>query len=492
MATTPTNIPLIPAPTDYTAADFDACLVAVQNAMSTAFPQWTDYNRAAAGNNVLRAFCHLADIVTKYQNDQGREAGWATVKRRRNAIALGRGVGIRLKGISAATVDLTFSIPAALTRDVLIPRGTRVSTSGQETALEFFTTADARILAGATSVIVSARNAKPRAETLTSTGLPDQRLPTAFLGFVEGSAVVTIASDICVPVSNFFASGPTSKHYMVLVDEEDRFSPLFGNGTNGAVPAVGDVDIAYETGGGAGGNAGVGTIDALVSTLFDTGGNAINASVTNVSAAAGGSDRETVEQARRRVPGAIRALTRTVAREDFEIVALGVPGVARSMMLTTDEDATVLDNHGQLVIVPVGGGAPSTTLKDQVKAEVTTVFPTMLTFKVDMTDPTYLTVNVSCQVKKRPNFTNTQVEANITAALTAFFAIQDADGAPNPAIDFGQNLTDGLLAWSDIFAAVRGATGVQRVEEDTFVPADDVVVTKKQFPVLGTVTVTFL
>jgi hypothetical protein len=55
-------------------------------------------------------------------------------------------------------------------------------------------------------------------------------------------------------------------------------------------------------------------------------------------AASGGADRQTVASAKLLAPESLRTVTRTVTREDFEINARRVSGVARALMLTSNED----------------------------------------------------------------------------------------------------------------------------------------------------------
>ncbi len=495
MSTQPSNIPILPSPQDYTAADFDACAEALQNDVNQAFPEWTDFNRASPGNVLLLAFCYVLDILTKYQNDQARECFIATVRRRRNMLAHARGLGIRLKGISAASADLTFTLPVALGQDVIIPAGTKITTAGLEEVIEFFTVAELRIVATTLTGVVSAENAEPREETVVSDGTASQEFRTSFTGYIEGSTTFEHQGVEWVQVPDFFFSGPTSKHFTVRVDEEDRLFVVTGNGVNGQIPAQGNITLGYKTGGGSRGNVQANAITVLGTALFDIGGNAANATVTNLAAATGGADRESVEQARRRIPGQLRAKSRTVSREDFEINGLAVPGVARTMMLTTDEDPTVPDNTGDLLILAASDppSVPaSAALKAAVLAQVTVVFPTMVTFVVNVVDPTLKTINIVADVKVKAGFTTAQVTANINAALQAFFALQDANGAPNIEVDFGANLVDNLVPFSDLFNAVRDAAGVERVDKSTFLPAAETTLTLREFPKLGTVTVGFL
>ena len=95
-------------------------------------------------------------------------------------------------------------------------------------------------------------------------------------------------------------------------------------------------------------------------------------------------------------------------------------------------------------------------------------------------------------VKAKTGFSTATVEANINAALTAYFALLDANGSPNTQVDFGANLIDNLVPFSDLLKTVAGAAGVQRVDEDTFTPANNVAIPLRGFPQLGTVTVSFI
>ena len=124
-------------------------------------------------------------------------------------------------------------------------------------------------------------------------------------------------------VSDFFASGPDDMHYVL-----DRFSGevRFGDGRNGRIPVAnpahpGDniVAVWYRAGGSAAGNVGAGTVTSLQTAAFGV------ASVTNLAAASGGADAETVAQAKVRAPAVLKAGGRAVTAEDFETIALQTP-----------------------------------------------------------------------------------------------------------------------------------------------------------------------
>ena len=117
-------------------------------------------------------------------------------------------------------------------------------------------------------------------------------------------------------VESFFESGPRSRHYM-LDYQSGRIR--FGDGRKGMIPPEGQNTIvarSYLIGGGSRGNVNPGTLTQLTRAL------AYVAGVANPLPATGGSDRETVDEAKERAPYTIKSRDRAVTTEDFEMLAL--------------------------------------------------------------------------------------------------------------------------------------------------------------------------
>jgi predicted phage baseplate assembly protein len=117
-------------------------------------------------------------------------------------------------------------------------------------------------------------------------------------------------------VDSFFASQPRSRHYTL-----DYISGIvqFGDGRRGMVPPEGKSSIvakSYRIGGGALGNVNPNTLTSLGRALAYIEG------VTNPLPATGGSDRETIEEAKARAPYTIKSRDRAVTTEDYEMLAL--------------------------------------------------------------------------------------------------------------------------------------------------------------------------
>lgn len=486
---------------DYTDKDFDALRARLRNLITGVFPTWTDADTANFGNILVELFAFVGDVLTKYQDNQAGEAFVATATQRRNLLALAKLVGFRARGQTASTVELMLTISTPPTGSVVIPAGDVARTEQIVDPVRFQTLADVTWDPGVGgSRTVVAENSEPRQETFTSTGLANQEVRPVGTPWLDGSETVTDATGSWTFVDDFLSSTSTSRHFTVVVDQDDRATIRFGNGVNGQVP-VGTITVVYKVGGGArGSRVEAGTVRRLEGVYTDSLGNPVTIQVTNAEPSSLALDRQTIEQIRQLVPTQNRVMTRTVAREDFEINALRVAGVARALMLTSDQDDAVAENSGILFVVPTGGGNPTNLLKEQVLEMVTVTYPCTLTFDVTVSNPIYMTVDVTAKVWLRAGAVASTTRAAILSALQSAFAIENADGVPTPGIDFGYNIRDangdpdGTIAWSDVFNVIRDAAGVRKVDAgpDGLLlngVRDDLAIAVREFPQLGVVSI---
>jgi len=146
-------------------------------------------------------------------------------------------------------------------------------------------------------------------------------------------------------VNNFYASDANSRHY-VMEPASGKIS--FGDGTRGMVPPIGKDNILctmYQTGGGVQGNVDIGKITQLKFALpyID--------SVTNVLPAAGGTDAETLDEIKERVPFMLKHRDRAVTTEDFQWLLQEAPGEIAISKCIPSHDSTS-SGKVTLIIVP--------------------------------------------------------------------------------------------------------------------------------------------
>jgi len=489
---------ILPPSVDYTDKDFDALRARLIALVRSAFPDWSDFSVASFGNLLIEMYAFVGDVITYYLDAQARESRLSTATQRKNVIALARMLGFRVQGARAAraTVRLSLAEPAAAT--VTLPAATIVRTQEVTAAVRFQLLAPAVFTPGTRSVETIAECSESHTQLFDSRGLASLDLPLDRTPYLDASVYAAAGNGAYNEVESLLGSGPNDRHFVVLVDQNDRATLRFGSGVNGA-PPTGTINVQYKTGGGALGNVDANRLVVVEGVFVDATGRAVRVTATNPAPAEGGTDRQTVASAKQLAPESLRALTRSVAREDFEIHARAVPGLARALMLTSNEDRSIPENSGVLYVVPENGGLPTPALKNIVRRQVTEVYPCTLTFQVSVQDPVYRFVDVEARIFLRQGASPGVVRDAVRANLHEMFRITRADGTPNTLIDFGFNVRDaegnpdGEVAWSDVLDVIRDTAGVRKLGDGPFdlklngLPAD-VKLALKEFPVLRNVT----
>jgi hypothetical protein len=485
-------VALLTASPDYSSRDFDALRARLISLVKSTFPEWTDFDVASFGNILLEMFAFVGDVTSFYLDGLARESRLSTATQRRNVIALAKMLGYRLPGASAATAEVEFTLDRSTAGAVTIPAGTSVRTEEVTEPVRFQLLTTATIAAGQRTALGVVEHSAAHTQLFDARGREDLEVPLDGVPYLDGSLQVSTAQGAFTEVPTFLNSSPNDRHFVVSVDQNDRATVRFGRGANGLPPA-GTITFKYKTGGGAAGNVEAGRITVLEGAYRDAFGNPVQLTVRNPAPASGGLERQTVAAAKLLAPERLRVLTRTVAREDFEIHARLVPGVARALMLTSNEDRGVAENSGILYLVPAGGGAPTSALKAAVQTQVTETYPCPLTFQVAVQDPVYRAIRVGARLFIRAGADRVRVAQAVRQNLVEYFRITEPDGTPNRRIDFGHNLradgaASGDLAWSDLFNVVRDTPGVRKLNSAELTlngAAADVTLAVREFPVLS-------
>lgn len=492
----------LPEPVDYTDRDFDSLRARLIALIKSVFPDWTDFDVASFGNLLVELYAYVGDVLTFYQDNLARESRLVTATQRKNVMALAKMLGYRLHGAQPATAQVWLQLARVPVASVTFPAGTVLRTQEVTEPVRFQLLAPAVIAAASDPprVLALVENSKAHTQLFDGRGLADLELHLDFAPYIDDSAVVSTPQGLFTEVDSFLDSRPNDRHFVVAVDQNDRATLRFGNGVSGAPPS-GTISVTYKTGGGSTGNVDPERITIIEGAFKDAYGNAVQVSVRNPAPASGGADRQTVASAKMLAPESLRALTRSVAREDFEIHARRLPGVARALMLTSNEDATIAENSGILYIIPrsaAGPTLPTPALKNLVLRQVTEVYPCTLTFQVSVQDPVVRTIDVVARIFLRQGVSKNDVRDRVRANLTSYFRIVEPDGTPNPLVDFGFNLKDGEgnpageIAWSDVFNVIRDTPGVRKVGDSRLdltlngLPSD-VKLAVREFPALGNV-----
>lgn len=492
---------VVPSEIDQTTFDFDALLDRIERSIPTVFPDWTDQSRANIGRIFVEGMCFIGDVLHDYANGQSREAHLTTCTQMPNAMRHARKLAYSPAGRSAATVTMRLTLSEIQSLDCTAAAGSVIRAKSSTTdVVRVQLLSDLTVTAGNLYSDASAENSESQSHSFVSDGTKDQRVELPNTPFLE---VVSVEDSVGTwgEVSNFLDSTATDRHYRRLISEDDKALLVFGDGTNGAVP-LGTVSIAYKTGGGAI-TIDAGDLEIPEFSLTDASGTPVAFTITNPAQSTGGSDRETVDEIRVNAPASLAATNRSVTKEDFETNAKRIDGIARALMLTSDQDTGIAENTGQLYVVAKGSllssgryapATPTAAQKSAVQALIDNTYPPTITFVYDVLDPVFYTVNVVARVLIAQGYSAANADTLIRSALADLFAALKADLTENTDIDFGYNYKDAggdpasIVPWSDIFNAVRDAEGVRLVDKSTFQPYDNVSIGLNQFPRLGTVT----
>jgi hypothetical protein len=498
---------ILPGSLDYTNRDFASIKERLQLDLATVFPTWTDREVRDFGNLLVAMFSHVGDVLGFYQDAQASESRLATAELRQNVVAIAKMLGYAPLARTAATVDVVLEIPAQ-PASTTIAAGRQVATQGLA-PVQYQLLADVVFLPGETAKTVTVENTVTRTDTFVASAAPNQEFILSSVPYVEGSAVVSDATtgpyDAATnpggwrQVPSFFASSALDAHYVVVVDRDERAHLRFGDGIAGRVPN--SVEAQSKEGGGVEGRVELAALTRMIGTVESDAGAVVPVTVSNPSASVGGDAAEGVEQVRINAPENLRVQERAVAREDYEISAIKVPGVVRAFHGTRNQGVAVGENEGILWCVPSSGDeVPQQTLDAvALRFERGGATPKTNTYSLTVASVVWATINVSAVVYLRPGFSAAAARASIEAALTELFRPVLANGALNSNVDFGFYYQDldgqptGVLPWDDVRNAIRDASAVRKLDDASVGlllngSASDVVIAPFEFPRLGTLT----
>jgi predicted phage baseplate assembly protein len=312
-----------------------------------------------------------------------------------------------------------------------------------------------------------------------SVGKPDQIFQvrnTPVLPRRTGEVVQVVAAGVVedwAEVDDFVHSGPDDRH--LVWDSSTgqvRFGPLirYPDGStrqHGAIPPEGAsiVVTTYRWGGGSVGNVGAGTITGLRSAIPYV------ASVENLTAAVGGVDAESVENAKLRGPQTLRAGSRAVTVTDFERLAVEADSrIARVRCLPPAEAGGPI----RLLIVPAIEGPTEQlrlddfALPDDMIERVSSHLDErrILGSTIEIGTPFYQGVTVAVLLSARPGRPTSLVRDRALTALYRY--LNPISGGPD-----GHGWAfDADLNSASVYQLLEAVEGVERVEEVLFFEYD--------------------
>jgi Baseplate J-like protein len=423
---------------DYTNKDYSSLREALLSLASERLPEWTDHSSNDPGVVLLELFAAMGDMLLYYQDRIAAESYLTTAVERRSVLNMLRLIGYELRPPTPASADLTLLFDPTSMGDVVVTAGASFTTTAEATGkpvsfqyvrpvdttiktsdLAEITYRGARYKAYKTMPVVQVDQTIFNETVGSSDGTSGQRFALGQKPMITSSLVLSVdeggpTAEVWTRKDTLLYSQSADKHFMVQRDENDVAWIVFGDNNYGKAPRRGQDNIAasYLVGGGAKGNVPPMTI-SRVGTL------PLPSSVTlklvfNELSGSGGADAEPIADAAIRGPQQFRSMGRAVTAADYELHARAF-GVAKARAVAPSW------NLINLTVAPYGGGLPTDTLKEDIRAYFET--KRMITTIVEVIDPTYIGVLIKGKVEVEPNYFNDQIEQRVrdtAAALWSF------------------------------------------------------------------------
>lgn len=407
----------------------------VLDKMPSFVPEITDYSDTNPFIRFVDIWANLFEML-HYYLDRSAEEVYPTTARKFNSIAkLAEMFDYRIRGVVPSTVILKFSFENNLTQAVTIPEGSEVATKND---VYFRTLSEITIPIGSKEATVLGKQWVLNSNQIigTSNGLANQSIVLS-KKTVEESLSIQIDSEFYTSIDTFALASSSDNSFRFSKNEDNEVVIRFGDGVNGRIPPPFSILASYYTSEGANGNVSENTITEIKTTITVPSGYVLRC--TNLAKASGGSDSETIDVLRKRIPLHLNTLRRAVTEQDYKDLAQLVQGVEKSGLVYNGAKNVFL------YIVPVGGGLATQTLLDDVVAYFDN--KRMITTQVEAFSAGQIQINVEINIRLLSTFSRTQKTIEVKQKLLEFFNTENQE-------------INGQVYLSDITEVIENIRGV--------------------------------
>jgi hypothetical protein len=445
---------------DNTARDYSSIRTNLTNRASSSLPEWSGDDASDFMSTLIDLWAYSADIMHYYIDRASTEAFLGTATQRSSVVSLANLYGYVPNYVKAATASLSVTNNSASA--VTIPADTQfISTDGQQ----FISTSAYSVGANSTATVNVIQGKKYTAEAVTSEsnsissssdGTPGQRFRLYRTGVAVSTVQVFVKEGAFgevvewTRVTNLTKYGPNDSVFTIYVTPTGITQIVFGNGVNGRIPTVkSDITCTYVQTSGSVGNVAANTITKLVSSSYPT---IIN--ITNVVAAGGGSDIESIDSIKRAIPSVIRTRNGAVSLSDFEDLALTTQGVSKAVVSYLGSastgasiTATVINTQTEYLTDGAASVSIPTDLRERVSRELLDNAMLGVTLINVPNTVSFTKLYLYLDLFVKSNYVSTVVVADVNNAIDNLLSFGN--------VSFGQVITIG-----DIYRAATAVNGV--------------------------------
>ena len=434
---TPTNLRRI----DFSGLDYPTARRAIIEYIKTYFPD--DFNDFIASSGIIMIMEIVSNVVAKLSLRADILANEATLPTAITEEAVVNHLALinqRIKRQTPAITDIEVSVDQPLFTDLEIEPGTSFSTSGTDGQSVYYEiyrapgdwTGKIVIPAGKRGVIAYGLEGQfGNPIIVTSSGGSNQRFILEEPMMLES------------PIFVYVTVGNTREEWKVVTEPLERYGPTdkvvevnfidnrtifrFGDDVTGQAPLSGStIEFRFRSGGGRRGRIGVGQIDTSRQlTPLPPANAAVSVRFRNVTPSVGGTDRETIEQAKKRAPRDFSLQGSIVTADDYAQAAISfthpVFGSISKAIATLRSSLNA--NRVELYVLAEGPDKLPTIPNAGLKAGLITYFSDLnvLADHVVVLDGKTKPVDIELNVIMNRNADATVVRERVESAITDFF-----------------------------------------------------------------------
>lgn len=408
----------------YADYDYDAIVAQLQGIVA-AKSAWQDVYESSTGQMFIEVPAYSGQLMM-FNIVRAQQERFILLARLRssilNNVAL---LNYKPKRATSAIGNVTFTLSAPLTKNVYIPKYTKLKTAS---GVKFVTNIDTVIIAGGTSTVVEVLQGQIIERTFASDGTANQSFTINDTAVENSNLFVFVGVQEWEEVSSFVLSQGDSEDFRVLVQLDDTIKIEFGDGKFGKIPLLGSqIKVRYlETDGVDGNIYSLGLVNAIEDTIYDSDGNAVSTiTVSNTTLLEGGEDIEDTEEIRYNAPRVFATGDRAVSKADYEAILENYPGIVTANAWGENEENP--PNYNEFNRVKL-----SILLADWQYADInfkTRLCEYLYNYKAQITvryhfeDPVFCNLIVIDKVKTTRDFTLSTVQSNVEDAIDDKFKL---------------------------------------------------------------------
>lgn len=464
---------------DFSGLDYETARRAIVEYILTYYP--TQFNDFVASNGIIMMTEIVASTVAKLslRSDILANEGFLPTAQTEEAVSNHLAlINQRIKRQTPAVVDMEVSITSPSYSDIRVTAGTTFSLRGPDSQPVYYEVyrapsdfeSDIIIPAGRRGVIAYGLEGQfASTQVLNSAGGPNQTYTVSQAGILEYPIFLDVMSGVSSeswvvqtqPIEQF---GPTDKVAEVNF-YGDKMVLRFGDNVTGAAPLSGQrLQLRFRTGGGSRGRVGAGVINETKQVTPDPPASApVAVLFRNTSPSSGGTDKETLIQAKRRAPRDYALRTGIVTSEDYAQVAASFAHPAFGAVSKAVATIRTGLNANLVEIYALAEGPDGVPVAPNagLKAGLTTYYQQLnvLTDSVSVLDGCLRAVDVEMTITISKNADASVVKSKVEQAITDFFTVDNWE--------MGQ-----ALYTSQLLGVVQDIDGVKNV--DMFQPSDNI------------------